>query len=155
MRQPRDMETAAVRIRTARPEDWSAVDRLLAAAKLVALDASAQFGPQYVIAEDSNGGIIGVAGYERYDADILLRSVAVKEEWRSAGIGRQLTNDRLADAASKGCQSAWLLTDTARAYWERHGFAVIARTDAPPAITQSQEWSHACPSGATAMFRRL
>jgi N-acetylglutamate synthase-like GNAT family acetyltransferase len=155
MTQTREIKRAGVRIRTARSEDWSAVSELLARAKLVALDPSAQFGPQYAVAEDPTGAIVGVAGYERYGADILLRSVAVSEDWHSRGVGRQLTEDRLANAASKGCRTAYLLTDTAKAYWERYGFVSIARTDAPAAITASQEWSHACPSTATAMYRRL
>ena len=155
MSQTNDIESTGVRIRNAGADDWSAVRELLAEAKLVDLDASAQFGPQYAVAEDPAGAIVGVAGYERYGADMLLRSVAVAATWRSLGIGRRLTEDRLADAASKGCESAWLLTDTAKTYWERHGFAVIARTDAPADIVRSREWSHACPSGATAMFRRL
>jgi GNAT superfamily N-acetyltransferase len=98
---------------------------LLARAKLVALDPSAQFGPRYAVAEDPTGAIIGVAGYERYGADILLRSVAVLEVWRSRGVGRQITEDRLADAASKGCRTAYLLTDAAKAFWERYG--VVSR----------------------------
>jgi amino-acid N-acetyltransferase len=145
----------ALRIRPARAEDWSAVADLLTAANLVPLDASAQFGLQYAVAEDPGGAIVGVGGYERHGTDILLRSVAVARAWQSCGVGHRLVANRLEDAASRGYKSAYLLTDTAEAWWERHGFAAIARTEAPPAVTQSQEWSHACPASATAMLRRL
>ena len=144
-----------VRIRDARPEDWTAVSELLAAAGLVALDETAQFGPQYAVAEDGAGIPVGVAGYERYGADMLLRSVAVAESHRSAGIGARLTADRLAHAEAAGASAAYLLTDTASGYWRRHGFEPIERSSAPAAIAKSQEWGHACPASATAMKRLL
>jgi len=128
---------------------------LLAVANLVPIDDTAQFGPQYVVAEDRNGDIIGVAGYERYNGDVLLRSVAVTEQWRSAGIGAALTVDRLEHARNAGCSTAYMLTDTARLYWAKHGFEAIERSTAPIGITQSKEWSHACPQSAAAMRRRL
>jgi amino-acid N-acetyltransferase len=147
--------SSEIRIRDARPEDWSAVSDLLAAAGLVPLDETAQFGPQYAIAEDRAGIPVGVAGYERYGADILLRSVAVAESHRSAGIGAKLTEDRLAHAQAAGASAAYLLTDVASGYWRRHGFVAIERPIAPSGITKSREWSHACPASATAMKRDL
>jgi amino-acid N-acetyltransferase len=127
------------------------VSALLAAANLVPLDDTAQFGPQYAVAEASGGAIVGVAGYERYGTDILLRSVAVAEFRRSEGIGAMLTADRLAHARSAGCSIAYLLTDTAQEYWQRRGFERIERSVAPAQITHSREWSQACPASATAM----
>ena len=144
-----------IRIREARPEDRAEVMALLSATGLAALDETAQFGDQYAVAEGPDGGIVGVAGYERYGTDILLRSVAVSELHRLAGLGGRLTADRLAHARRFGCSAAYLLTDTARGYWERHGFSVIDRTAAPAAITRSVEWSHACPASATPMRRDL
>ena len=144
-----------IRLRDAGPGDLPAVARLLAVANLVPIDGTAQFGPQYGVAEGPGGDIIGVAGYERYGADILLRSVAVAEEWRSAGIGAALTADRLAHARNTGCSTAYLLTDTAQLYWLRHGFEAIERSAAPVEIKQSTEWGHACPQSAVAMRRRL
>ena len=123
--------------------------------RFVLFDDTAQFGPQYAVAENAEGVIVGVAGYERYGGDILLRSVAVAESQRSTGIGARLTADRLSHARAAGCSSAYLLTDTASGYWQRHGFIAVDRTAAPVAITQSKEWSHACPATATAMLRSL
>lgn len=149
------MSAAAIAIRTAQSGDRGAIAELLSAGKLVALDETAQFGSQYAVAVTPGGTVVGVAGYERYGTDILLRSVAVAESWRSAGIGARLTADRLAHARAQGCEAAYLLTDTARGYWERHGFLKIDRQAAPQAITRSLEWSAACPVSTTAMFRSL
>jgi amino-acid N-acetyltransferase len=149
------ISTAAISIRSAGSADRDAIAELLSATKLVPLDETAQFGPQYAVAVIDDGTLVGVAGYERYGTDILLRSVAVLESWRSTGIGARLTADRLAHAKSQGCEAAYLLTDTARGYWERHGFSMIDRHVAPPSIMRSHEWSAACPVSATAMFRPL
>jgi amino-acid N-acetyltransferase len=146
---------SAISIRPATPGDLEAVSDLLLAARLVPIDETAQFGDQYAVAAAPDGAILGVAGYERYGEDILLRSVAVAEKWRSAGVGRRLTQDRLADARRRGCTTAYLLTDTAAGYWTRHGFAAIDRSAAPRDISRSREWSAACPIGATAMRKSL
>ncbi len=133
--------------------DRGAIAGLLSVSKLVPLDETAQFGPQYAVAVTADGTLVGIAGYERYGTDMLLRSVVVPESWRSTGIGARLTADRIAHAKAQGCDTAYLLTDTARGYWERHGFFKIDHQAAPKAITQSHEWSAACPMSATAMFR--
>jgi N-acetylglutamate synthase-like GNAT family acetyltransferase len=152
---PKPVSAAVISIRTAESGDRGAIAKLLSANKLVPLDETAQFGPQYAVAVNSDGMLVGIAGYEQYGSDILVRSVAVSEPWRSTGIGARLTADRLAHAKSQGCAAAYLLTDTARGYWERHGFSKIDRQAAPEAVTRSHEWSAACPVSATAMFRSL
>jgi amino-acid N-acetyltransferase len=149
------ISAAGVSIRPAERGDRNSIAELLSATKLVPLDETAQFGTQYAVAVNTAGILVGVAGYERYESDILLRSVAVSEPWRSTGIGARLTEDRLAHAKARGCSGAYLLTDTARGYWERHGFSKIDRQAAPEPITRSHEWSAACPVSATAMFRSL
>jgi amino-acid N-acetyltransferase len=115
------ISAAAISIRPAESGDRATIVELLSASRLVPLDETAQFGPQYAVAVDGDGMLVGVAGYERYGTDILLRSVAVAVPWRSTGIGARLTADRLAHASAQGCVGAYLLTDTARGYWERHG----------------------------------
>jgi N-acetylglutamate synthase-like GNAT family acetyltransferase len=80
----------AISIRPATAGDWEAASELLGAAGLVPIGETAQFGDQYAVAVAADGTILGIAGYERYGADVLLRSVAVAEQWRSAGIGRRV-----------------------------------------------------------------
>ncbi len=145
----------AISIRPATTDDLKAVSELLCAARLVPIDDTAQFGDQYAVAITSDGAIVGVAGYERYATDILLRSVAVAEARRSEGIGRRLTLDRLADARQRGCTAVYLLTDTAAEYWRRYGFVPIDRSAAPGGVSQSREWSSACPVSAIAMRKHL
>lgn len=147
--------SSEISVRPATVGDLEAVSELLCAARLVPIDDTAQFGDQYAVAATVDGAIVGVAGYERYGADILLRSVVIAEKWRSTGIGRRLALDRLADARRRGCTTAYLLTDTAAEYWKRHGFVQTDRAAAPPEISRSREWSSACPVSATAMRKSL
>ncbi len=143
------------RLRPAEESDRGAVSVLLSEAKLAGLDAGSQFGSQYVVACDNNNQLVGVAGLEIYGTDALLRSVAVAPAFRSQGLGRQLTQDRLQWAAKQGISNVYLLTADAGGYWSRHGFSEIQRADAPPSIRATSQWSGGCSSSATAMKKQL
>jgi amino-acid N-acetyltransferase len=142
-------------LRAASELDRPAVASLLSTAKLAALDSAAQFGPQYVVAVEATGILAGVAGLELYGSDALLRSVAVAPSLRSKGLGHCLTEDRLKWAAEHGIKRAYLLTTDARGYWERYGFEVIRRGDAPPGVQGSTQWAGGCSETADAMRKAL
>jgi amino-acid N-acetyltransferase len=145
----------AFQLRAASELDRPAVASLLSTAKLAALDSAAQFGPQYVVAVDASGILAGVAGLELYGSDALLRSVAVAPSLRSNGLGQRLTEDRMRWAAEQGIKRAYLLTTDARGYWERYGFEVISRGDAPPGVQGSTQWAGGCSESAVAMRKAL
>jgi amino-acid N-acetyltransferase len=147
--------TTTLHLRPAGEGDRPSVTSLLAQAKLAALDNAAQFGSQYVVALDPEGRIAGVAGLEIYGSDALLRSVAVAPSVRSNGLGRRLTEDRLAWAAAHRIRQAFLLTTDARTYWERFGFVEVGRSDAPPGIRSSTQWAGGCSATATSMRKAL
>jgi amino-acid N-acetyltransferase len=142
-------------LRPAGEGDRPSVTGLLAEAKLAALDDAAQFGLQYVLALDPEGRLAGMAGLEIYGSDALLRSVAVAPSVRSNGLGRRLTEDRLAWAAARGIRQAFLLTTDARTYWERFGFVEVGRSDAPLGIRSSTQWAGGCSATATSMRKAL
>lgn len=144
-----------MRLRPANAADEVAVSNLLLGAGLVALDPSAQFGPQYVVAATGSGVLVGVAGIEQHGPDGILRSVAVAKDMQQQGIGKLLAQDRLHWAERHGIRRLFLLTTTACDYWKHLGFMEIDRAAAPPAIQSSHEWSSACPATATAMVRSL
>jgi amino-acid N-acetyltransferase len=142
-------------LRPAGEDDLPSVAGFLAQAKLASLDDAAQFGSQYVVALDGRERLAGVAGLEVYGSDALLRSVAVAPDAKSNGLGRRLTEDRLAWAAEHGITQAFLLTTDARAYWERFGFVEVGRSDAPPGIRSSTQWAGGCSATATSMRKAL
>jgi amino-acid N-acetyltransferase len=154
------MEIPAFHLRDATAEDLAAVTALLRASKLAPNAVDAQFGPQFSVAIDSGDQrVIGVAGIEVYgDAENtlgLLRSAAVDPAWRNHGIGRALTEDRLAWAARHKLAAVYLLTETAADYWPRFGFARMERALAPEPLMASHEWRQGCPASAVAMVRTM
>ena len=142
---------AEIRTRIATESDREAVSHLLTASTLAGLDASSQFGPQYIVAHDAKGYLLAVAGLEVYGTDALLRSVAVTPRFRSQGLGRQLTQDRLAWAVEHGVSAVYLLTTDASAYWRRHGFSEIRRDEVPLSIRSTSQWCGGCSASAIAM----
>ena len=149
----------AYRVRPAVATDLTAVEALLVGAGLTVNDLASQFGPQYAVAVAPEGTAVGVAGIEVY-AEVyaagatrvgLLRSAAVRDDWRGRGVGAALTEDRVAWAHEAELDALDLLTQTAAAYWPRFGFVHVDRATAPAALRASSEWAGACPASATAM----
>lgn len=105
----------------------------------------------FLVAVDSNGSWVGLAGFELYGDSCLLRSVAVDKQFRSRGHGRTLVDAVLRDAKAKGARIAYLLTDNARAYFERLGFAVVDRKDVDEDVKTSVEFKELCAETAVAM----
>lgn len=138
-------------LRTATPQDWPAIETLLSSAALP-LDGARQHLDLFVVARRSNT-VVGTAGLEIHGDAALLRSVAVVEPERGAGLGRALVDAVLASAARRGIAKVSLLTTTAPAYFERFGFHRQPRESAPAALQASAEFQGACPATAVFMTR--
>ena len=102
-----------------------------------------------------DGRLEGSVGIEVYGTVGLLRSLAVRPESRSTGLGRALVEALLGQARSRGLREMYLLTTTADAYFPRFGFETIAREDADPRLHDSEEFRGACPDSAVCMRLRL
>lgn len=98
---------------------------------------------------------LGYAGLEVYGTDALLRSVVVDPARRRAGVGRGIVEATLAEARRLGATRAFLLTTTARSYFERLGFAAVDRSSAPETILSTRQAAGLCPSSAPLMARTL
>ena len=129
--------------------DLPAVERLLTDSALP-LDGVREALSDFVVAE-SEGDLVGVAGLEVCCDDALLRSVAVKPEWRSRGVGRQLVTHAIANAESRGLRALYLLTTTAEHYFPSFGFQKITRDEVPDSVRETKEFTSACPATATVM----
>ncbi|MBP1705548.1 MAG: GCN5-related N-acetyltransferase [Chloroflexi bacterium] len=108
-----------------------------------------------LVARDTRGRAIGCAAMERHGAAVLLRSVAVDPAWRGHGLGRRLVDTVLARARSSGAREAYLLTETAAGFFDRLGWERCSRSDVPPAVAGSVEFTSACPLSAVAMRRAI
>lgn len=144
--------TAAL-IESARDADAHEIERLLSANGLP-LAGVRECLPSALVARDA-GRIVGCAALELYKSGVLLRSVAVEQDWRGRGLGVELVEEALVLARSKGAASAYLLTTTAADFFPRFGFERVERAAVPDDVRQSIEFTGACPSSATAMRARL
>jgi N-acetylglutamate synthase-like GNAT family acetyltransferase len=96
---------------------------------------------------------VGYAGLEVYGEDALLRSVVVDPAHRRARLGRAIVEATLAEARRLGATRAFLLTTSAKGYFERLGFATIDRASAPEAILATRQAAGLCPSSAVLMAK--
>jgi len=103
----------------------------------------------------SGGMLAGIIGLELHGADALLRSLAVTGAERGSGLGAALVYHVEAQAADRGVRTVYLLTTTAETYFERLGYRLAARDQAPPAIRRSSQFSGLCPSSASFMMKRF
>src|SRR4051812_3984784 len=124
--------TTGAELRSARPSDLPAIERLLTSSQLPIVGvADALRG--FIVAE-SEGTIVGSAALEVCRDNALLRSVAVAPEWRSRGLGRALVTRVIADAEARGLRALYLLTTTAEHYFPSLGFHQIARDEVPQEV---------------------
>ncbi|HET6781401.1 MAG TPA: arsenic resistance N-acetyltransferase ArsN2 [bacterium] len=138
-----------VRVRSATPDDFAGVERLLSDVDLTTAGVSEHFDA-FIVAED-DPVIVGCAGLETYGVRGLLRSVAVRADYRGATIGRQLVERALDHARESGVREIYLLTNTAAVYFTRLGFEPIERSQVDPTVQQSQEFSTESCDSATVM----
>ena len=144
--------TEIPQVRRALPDDLTAVEQLLTASGLP-LDGVRDAFSTFVVA-DTGHELVGVAGLEVCCDNALLRSVAVRPEWRSHGVGRALVTRVVSDAEARGLRALYLLTTTAERYFPSFGFRTISRDDVPAEVRATAEFQDACPASATVMCRQ-
>ena len=98
---------------------------------------------------------IGTVGLEHDGTVGLLRSLSVEENQRGSGNGEQLVRFLESTAKQKGIQTLFLLTTTAAAFFAKHGYQIISRSELPLFIQQTSEFRSTCPASATVMKKEL
>lgn len=141
----------AVAVGPATTQEWANVAVLLRRAGLPSEGLEAHRATLLVARRGSQ--LVGCAALELYGTSALLRSVAVEESQRGAGLGIRLTQAALALGRRLGVERFYLLTDTAREFFPRFGFREIARDEVDPAVLVSEEFRSLCPASATVMVR--
>jgi N-acetylglutamate synthase-like GNAT family acetyltransferase len=135
------------------PADSGELRHALMAARLPIDDLEEQ-GRQF-FRFSLDGATIGFGGLETHGKHVLLRSIVVLSQYRARGLGRTLTQALLARAGGNGATTAYLLTDTAEAFFRQAGFERMERTDAPAAILATRQAATICPASAALMIRNL
>lgn len=141
-----------IEFRPATLADWLEIEDLLMRHRLPTASAKEHLR-HFLVGRNSAGILAGVAGMEYYGHVALLRSVAVA--WRKRGLGTDLVQRLLDQAAKDGIRQVALLTETAADYFPRFGFRVVRRDELPSALQASAEFQGACPDTAVAMLLDL
>jgi amino-acid N-acetyltransferase len=143
-----------LKIAPAAPADLAAIMRLLQACRLPTEDVEPHLKDFLVVKEDRQ--VVGVVGMEFAGQVGLLRSLAVAGPYRGAGIGEALCLAALTRAAERGVKTVYLLTETAGDFFRRTlAFQDAERSQAPPEIRASREFTTLCASTATLLSRSL
>ena len=139
-------------LREAQGADYPAILALLTASGLPTEDiASAR--PFFFVACDASA-VVGVGAIQPFGKSALLRSVAVSPAIRGTGAGAALLRRLEQHATALGVTEIGLLTQTAKAFFEKHGYEVIER-DQVPMLHASEEFRTLCPASAVCMRKRL
>lgn len=139
--------------RPASGEDLECIAALLRANDLPTADL-AQSRPEFFVIEQGSA-LIGVGALERFGAVALLRSMAVAKEHRRLGVASSLLARLEEHAAAHGVHELVLLTQTAEAFFARHGYRKVERSAVPGSVQATSEFASLCPVSAACMMKRL
>jgi len=99
--------------------------------------------------------LVGTVGLELLGSDGLLRSLCVAPRVRRRGLATRLGRSAEALARNAGVRRLYLLTTTARTFFERVGYALCERESVPRRVRRTTEFSSLCPLTATCMVRDI
>jgi amino-acid N-acetyltransferase len=145
-------------IRLCAPEQRAAVLALLAACGLPDDGLEDHWESAWVAVDPGAGAgsvILGSVALEIRGSAALLRSLAIREDQRSRGLGSALFEFAMARAKDASVDTLALLTTTAEPFFTRRGFEAVSRESAPEALRASAEFRGACPASARLMVRRV
>ncbi len=98
---------------------------------------------------------VGTVGLEMFEDCALLRSVSVIKEKQGKGYGKFMNDAIEQYVKDAGVSCLYLLTTTAKDFFDKQGYCVIKRDDAPEGVKQSQEFTSLCPSSAVVMKKKI
>ncbi len=131
------------------PEKLSEVMALLTLANLPVNDIGENVE---LFALETNEQIIATAGLETNGRIGLLRSVSVLDSQKGKGYGLLIVQKLEKYAERQGIKELYLLTTTAKEFFEKKcNYKVIERTHVPTEIQSSQQFASVCPSSAVVM----
>ena len=99
--------------------------------------------------------LFGTIGMEIYNNHGLLRSLAVDNCYQNKGYAKLLVKELEKKASSTGVDTLYLLTTTAKVFFERLKYSIYDKNDTPLEIQQTAEFTFLCPSTAISMNKNL
>lgn len=98
---------------------------------------------------------IGTVGLEIFEDCALLRSVSVLKQEQGKGYGKYINEEIEKYVKEAGISCLYLLTTTAKDFFNKQGYCVINREDAPASVQQTAEFTSLCPSSAVVMKKKI
>jgi amino-acid N-acetyltransferase len=142
-----------VEIRKAKETESSFIENILRENDLPYEDIKSKMDCMFIAYVDER--IVGIGGIEVYGRHGLLRSLVIEREFRGKGYGKDLCLKLVNRAKELGVDELYLLTTTAKNFFEKLGFSAVKRNDVPESIQKTNEFSRFCPSEALCMVRRV
>ncbi len=99
--------------------------------------------------------IIGTVGVEIFEDCALLRSVSVVKEEQGKGYGKYINKEIEKYVKDAGINCLYLLTTTAKFFFNKQGYCVISRDEVPASVQQTAEFSSLCPASAVVMKKKI
>lgn len=141
-------------VESARASDLDGIRRLLTSAELPTTDLTPAMLTHFVVVRDGNA-LKAVGGLEWNEGSALLRSVAVDPALRRSGLGEAIVKALEDRARQAGAASLHLLTTTAALFFDRRGYRVASRSEAPAGIRSTAQFAGLCPASSTFMSKTL
>ena len=142
-----------MQVRIALPTEHAAIRELLTASALPVQDLDTA-AVAFLVADDDRV-LAGVVGVQAFGDVGLLRSLAVRPEYRRTGIGDRLVAAAERDAQARGLRQLVLLTQTAADFFTKRGYRPIERAQAPTGVQASAEFQSLCPASAACLSKQL
>lgn len=98
---------------------------------------------------------VGFAGYELHGNDALLRSIVILPDQKGRGIGEAALQLLIEETMRVGARRGYLITTSARHFFEKHGFTPVDRGHVPEAILATRQATTLCPVSATILSRQF
>lgn len=137
-------------VRNAVGPDLPHVAAMLHAGGLISGAARERVGRTLVAEVDRRP--IATAAWELFDDVALLRSVAVAEAGRRAGVGTLIVAAALRKIAEAGARRVFCVTEHAERFFKACGFATVDREVLPDELASHPQVTRECPSSAPAML---
>ena len=141
-------------IKKADQKDFAPARELLAESDLYNADIDGGSGHQFLIAWEDNN-LIGTVALEVAGEVALLRSLAVKQDYRRKGVATKLVAAIESHAKSQHIKELYLLTLTAADFFSALGYQKTDRAGAPVSLQGTTEFRSVCPASAVCMTKKI
>lgn len=99
--------------------------------------------------------VVGTAGLEIFEDCALLRSISIVNEEQGTGLGKIIVEEIEKFTRESGITCLFLLTTSAKGFFEKLGYCAIGRDETPVAVKKTAEFTSLCPDSAIVMKKRI